>query len=113
MMEKFAADSKLEQLNAQKRRMKQLEHKRLADETIRQRQAIFEAELEKDRLLALKEEEVEKFRQDVVEQERQRLLREHAAGLIGFLPKGVLKSREDLDLFDEEFKRRFEGGSLS
>jgi hypothetical protein len=38
----------------------------------------------------------EEFRARVVEEARRRLLEEHAATLAGFLPKGVLKTAEDL-----------------
>ena len=34
MMEKFAEDDRIEQMNAQKRRMKQLEHKRAVEQLI-------------------------------------------------------------------------------
>lgn len=36
-MEKFAEDDRIEQMNAQKRRMKQLEHKRAVEEIIQHR----------------------------------------------------------------------------
>ena len=36
-MEKFAEDDRIEQMNAQKRRMKQLEHKRAVEELIQNR----------------------------------------------------------------------------
>ena len=36
-MAKFAEDEKIEQMNAQKRRMRQLEHKRAAEEILQQR----------------------------------------------------------------------------
>ena len=37
MLEKFAQDDKIEQLNAQKRRMKQLEHKRQVEALLEER----------------------------------------------------------------------------
>ena len=42
-----------------------------------------EAELEERR----QEEEMQRFRQQIIEEERQRLLREHATKLLGYLPK--------------------------
>lgn len=33
------------------------------------------------------EEDLEKFRQKIIEEERQRLLKEHATRLLGYLPK--------------------------
>lgn len=37
MMEKFAEDDRIEQMNAQKRRMRQLEHKRAVEQLIEER----------------------------------------------------------------------------
>ena len=42
-----------------------------------------EAELEARR----EQERMEEYRRQIIEQERQRLLKEHAANLLGFLPK--------------------------
>lgn len=39
MLRKFAEDDRLEQMNAQKRRMKQLEHKRAVERLIDERRA--------------------------------------------------------------------------
>ncbi|KAI8910624.1 meiosis-specific nuclear structural protein-like protein 1 [Powellomyces hirtus] len=112
MMEKYAAAEKIEQLNAQKRRMKQLEHKRAVDALVEERRHLIEKEQELVAGEQQREEELEHYRQQVVEQERQRLLREHASKLMGYLPKGVLRDQKDLDLFDEEFRRKFEGLSV-
>ena len=47
MMEKFAEDDRIEQLNAQKRRMKQLEHKKAVERLIEDRRD----QLRKDKVL--------------------------------------------------------------
>ncbi|KAJ3019748.1 mannosyl-oligosaccharide alpha-1,2-mannosidase [Thoreauomyces humboldtii] len=91
MMDKYAADEKIEQLNAQRRRMKQLEHKRAVDALVEQRRLIFQREQDLAAGEQQREEELERYRQQVVEQERQRLLREHASKLMGFLPKVIRK----------------------
>ena len=44
MLEKFAEDDRLEQMNAQKRRMKQLEHKRAVEKLIEDRRIQFQRE---------------------------------------------------------------------
>jgi len=44
MLAKFAEDDRIEQMNAQKRRMKQLEHKRAVEALIEDRRKQFEAE---------------------------------------------------------------------
>ncbi|OAJ43246.1 hypothetical protein BDEG_26619 [Batrachochytrium dendrobatidis JEL423] len=108
MMLKFAEDDKLDQINQQKRRMKQIEHKRAVDALVEDRHRRAQEDIENQRIVAQKEIEIEKYRQTVIEQERQRLLLEHASKLVGFLPKGVLRDEKDLGLFDEEFRKRFE-----
>ena len=44
MMAKFAEDDRLEQMNAQKRRMKQLEHRRAVEKLIEERREQFQRE---------------------------------------------------------------------
>ncbi|KAJ3412014.1 ubiquitin-conjugating enzyme E2 K [Chytridiales sp. JEL 0842] len=108
MMEKFSQDEQLEQMNAQRRRMKQLEHKRAVDALVEQRRQLIQQEYERQMVEQQKEQQIEEYRQQVIEQERQRLLHEHATQLLGYLPKGVLRNKRDLELFDEEFRRKFE-----
>lgn len=47
MMEKYAEDDRIEQMNAQKRRMKQLEHKRAVENLIQQRRSMFQGTVKK------------------------------------------------------------------
>lgn len=89
-------------MNAQKRRLKQLEHRREVERLLQERRAMFEAE--RDAALAEHEEAAarELDRMSIVEEERQRILRAHAAVLgLHDLPKGVLKSDEDKALFSQ------------
>ena len=51
---------------------------------------------------------MEQARKQIIEEERQRLLREHAAKLLGYLPKGVLRNEKDLNLFDHSFKEAYD-----
>ena len=44
MLEKFAEDDRIEQMNAQKRRMKQLEHKKAVEKLIEDRRIQFQRE---------------------------------------------------------------------
>lgn len=87
MMEKYAADEKLEQMNAQKRRMRQLEHRRMAEELVAQRRAALEAERQRELDEQREQQRREELRRQIIEQERRRLLREHAPQLINYLPK--------------------------
>ena len=78
MMEKFAADDRLEQMNAQRRRMKQAEHRRAVEQLIEERRK--RAEFERQQALYGREEEIkeEEAHRALIEEERQRLLKEHA-----------------------------------
>ena len=89
LMEKFAEDERLEQMNAQKRRMRELEHKREIERLWQEKLAIYRAqreiELEEKRV----KEEEEKKRQMVIEMEKERLLREHGQVLNQYHPKAA------------------------
>lgn len=87
MMAKFAEDDRIEQMNAQKRRMKQLEHKRAVENLIEDRRAQFAADRERELDERREGERMEAFRRQIIEEERQKLLQEHAMRLLGYLPK--------------------------
>ncbi len=101
-------DDKIEQMNKNKKRMKQIEHKKMVDKHVQEKLEMLQKQLETENAAKLKEKEIEQYKEKVIEQERQRLLLEHATKLVGFLPKGVLRDKDDLELFDKEFKERFE-----
>ena len=90
MMAKFAEDDRIEQMNANKRRMKQLEHKRAVEQLIEQRKSQFAADRERELDERREEERMENFRKQIIEEERQKLLQEHAMRLLGYLPKVCL-----------------------
>ncbi len=54
------------------------------------------------------EQRIQDIRKGIIEQERRRLLKEHAAKLLGFLPKGVLRDNEDLSVLGNEFKQVYQ-----
>eukprot|EP00824_Muranothrix_gubernata_P010390 TRINITY_DN23396_c0_g1_i1.p2 TRINITY_DN23396_c0_g1~~TRINITY_DN23396_c0_g1_i1.p2 ORF type:complete len:517 (-),score=149.93 TRINITY_DN23396_c0_g1_i1:34-1536(-) len=114
LMEKFAEDEKLEQMASQRRRMRQLEHRRAVEAIIAERRATHEAMIQRDledHREAVKREEL---RHEIVQEERKRMLREHAIRLFGHLPKGVFQGDEAgavlpqdiLDQVEEERRRR-------
>ena len=108
MMDKFAEDDRIEQMNAQKRRMKQQEHRRAVEALLQERRARFVKQKEREMEERMREEELEGMRKLVVEQERQRLLKEHATKLLGYLPKGVLRDQQDVENMGGKFKEDFE-----
>jgi len=101
-LEKFAEDDRIEQLNAQKRRQKQIEHRREIERLLAERRARYEKE--RDAALAehVEAERREMDRMSIVEEERLRILRAHAQvlGLVD-LPKGVIQKESDLALFNQ------------
>ena len=107
MLEKFAQDEKLEQMAANKRRMRQIQHRREVDELIRQRREAYEAELSAEHDRRAQEREFEAYRAAIIEEERQRLIKEHASKLLGYLPKGVLKDANDVNLLPEDLRSGF------
>ena len=107
-MQKFAEDDRIEQMKQTSRRMKQLEHRKAVDTLVEERKKILAEKEQVERRQEDLETEIAKYKAAVIEQERQRLLREHASKLLGFLPKGVLRDKHDLDLFDDEFRKKFE-----
>merc|ERR1712018_1027629 len=96
IMEEAEKAAKLDQICNQKRRMKMLELRRDADRLLAERQRIREIEKKEEKLFWLEQKEAERQKQMVIEEERQKLLREHAHKLIGFLPTGIL-SIEDME----------------
>lgn len=95
---KFAEDDRIEQMSEQKRRMKVEQHKREAERLTQLRREMFDQarDAERNHEGALREEEMS--RQIIIESERKRLLKEHAAGLKDFLPKATFETREDYEL---------------
>jgi len=109
MLDKFQDDERMERENAQKRiNAKQkyilaIEQQRAGKRS----QYVAEMEREKVELVQLKEEE--DFRRQVVAEARKRLLAEHAVKLKGFLPKGILRNREEYDLVQDSAAAQMRG----
>merc|ERR1719263_228331 len=100
MLEKFAEDDRIDQLNAQKRRMKQLEHRREIERLLELRREKYEQERASELQEQLNAERVEQIRQQIIEEERKRMLAARAKNLgLKHLPKGVLSTSEDMSLF--------------
>ncbi len=100
MFAKFAEQDRLEQMHANKRRMKVQEHKREVERLAAVKRAMYEEQMQREVEENEKQASEDLHVAAIVEQERQRLLVEHAARLKDFLPKGVLAKPEDLDLIN-------------
>ena len=96
IMDEAEKAAKLDQMGDQKRRMKMLELRRDADALLAERQRQREVEKVEEKLFWAEQNEAERLRDELIEEERQKILKEHADKLIGFLPTQVL-SEEDLE----------------
>lgn len=102
LMRKFAEDDRLELMSQQRQRMRVQEHKREIDRMLADKREMYRQAREEE----LKEEEKwregEVKRQVVIEEERRRLIAEHAAELKNFLPKDILEGPDDFTLISSE-----------
>jgi hypothetical protein len=104
MLAKFAADEKLEQMAAAKRRLRQMEHKREVERLLEVRRAQLEAERAAEAEDAARARREEEERQEIVRRERLRMLKEYGAKLVGHLPPGVFLSTEELQVLPEDVR---------
>ena len=87
-------------MNAQKRRMKQLELCKEIERLLELRRDKYEKERAAELQEQLNAERVEQIRQQIIEEERKRMLAAHAQNLgLKHLPKGVLSTEADFSLF--------------
>jgi hypothetical protein len=98
MLAKFKEDDRIEEMNAQRRREKMEEHKREVERLKAHKEQMYLAQREHEAAEHRMAAERQSYVDSIVEDERKRLLREKAAALKDFLPKGVLKRLEDLEL---------------
>merc|ERR1711872_214971 len=96
MMEKFAEDDKIEQMNAHRRRMRKEEHKRAVDALLNERREQRKREKMEDHVVKAELEAEEQRQKEILNEERRRILTKHFEHLKGFIPKGVL-SQEDFE----------------
>eukprot|EP00002_Diphylleia_rotans_P022168 TRINITY_DN4340_c0_g1_i1.p1 TRINITY_DN4340_c0_g1~~TRINITY_DN4340_c0_g1_i1.p1 ORF type:complete len:493 (-),score=146.93 TRINITY_DN4340_c0_g1_i1:487-1965(-) len=104
MMEKLAEEDRIEQMNAQKRRLRVEQHRRQVEDLIEQRRQMRLQQKEDEAEQLMREKEIQELRNKLIEQERQRLLREHAIKLLGHLPKGVFANDAEVDSMPEEIR---------
>jgi len=98
LLEKFAEDDRIEQMNEHKRSMKIEAHKREAQRLIDLRREQFEKAREAERQQEQWLREEESQRQVIIEAERQKLLKDYGVPLRDFLPKGTLEHQGDYDM---------------
>ncbi|XP_063245045.1 meiosis-specific nuclear structural protein 1-like isoform X2 [Bacillus rossius redtenbacheri] len=102
MLVKFAEAERLEQATAERRRRAVLQHRSAVEAELRERRMRREEEMKRLVELHQLQAEEEQSRLCFIEEERLRLLKEHAAHLLGFLPRGLLR-QDDLPHLGSEF----------
>jgi len=103
MLDKFAEDDRLDQLNAQKRRIKQMEHRREIERLLEMRRAKFEEERANETEEQVQQELADGARMKIIVDERARILAAHAKNLdLKHLPKGVLATDADFAIFSQQ-----------
>lgn len=74
MAEKFAEDERLEQMNAQKRRMREQEHKREIERLWQEKLAVYRVQREQEWEEKRLKQEQEFIQQEIIAREKERLL---------------------------------------
>lgn len=98
LMQKFAEDERIEQMNQQKRRMRIEAHKREASRLMDLRKEAFEKARSDERLFVQQQKDDDAYRHIVIEEERRKLIEEFGIPLKDFLPKGTLQTKDDYDM---------------
>lgn len=106
LMKKFAEDERLEQMNDQRRRMRVETHKREAERLVNLRREAYQKTRDDERTELQRLCDDDAARQVIIEEERRKLIQEHAIPLRDFLPKGTLQHRGDFDLIFPEMRSR-------
>lgn len=91
MLEKFAREDKIEQMAQQKRRMKEVQHKREIERLWQEKLNAFREQKEQEYQEYQRVVNDQRWEQQVIEREKERLLKEHLANLDGFMPKEIAK----------------------
>lgn len=89
MAQKFAEDERLEQMNAQKRRMREQQHKRDIEKLWQDKLEVYRQQREAEYEERRQASEIEAFKKQAIEEEKQRLLAQHADILTQFNPKAA------------------------
>jgi len=104
VLRKFAEDDRLEAMSRERRRQMIEKHKEQAEMIVEERRRQHQQAREEELRELQRRAEEEERRKRIVEAERLRILREEAAPLKDFLPKGTLKVPPDQTLVEESNK---------
>ncbi|CAH1101275.1 unnamed protein product [Psylliodes chrysocephalus] len=110
ILAKMIEDEKLEQLSAQRKRLKLIQMRKDVEKLLEERRAKHAEEFQLQ--IAIEEEvnrEAER-RDKIIEEERVKMLQEHVQHLSGYLPKGLLRP-EDLPYLSPDIIQGFKSNS--
>jgi len=107
MMAKFAEDDRLELMNAQKRRMRQLQHKREIEHLLEERRQKLRDERDEAKRELLAEREEEQQRAKMIEEERVKMIEKVSHDLLGYMPKGIIRTYDDLEPLGNDYKEAY------
>uniref|UniRef100_A0A1B6CBQ1 Meiosis-specific nuclear structural protein 1 n=1 Tax=Clastoptera arizonana TaxID=38151 RepID=A0A1B6CBQ1_9HEMI len=108
LLEKFAEDQRLDQMTAERRKMKMLQYKEELTTLLEERHKKRLEEMHELMALEEAEKKEEAKRRKLIEEERLRMLKQHASKLIGYLPRGLLRDDDFVQLgenFTEEYNK--------
>lgn len=90
----WAERDRIDQMTNEKRRLKLMEHRRAIQELLEDRKRQRADQVKELMRQQSMFEQQEKRRQEIIEEERIKLLKEHVTALLGFLPPGVLRESD-------------------
>ncbi|XP_065084736.1 meiosis-specific nuclear structural protein 1 [Ochlerotatus camptorhynchus] len=90
----WAERDRIDQMTNEKRRLKLMEHRRAIQELLEDRKRQRADQIKELMQQQTMFEQQEKRRQEIIEEERIKLLKEHVTALLGFLPPGVLRESD-------------------
>ncbi|CAO1425540.1 unnamed protein product [Diamesa tonsa] len=93
-MEMMAERDKIDQMSNERRRRKMAEHRKDIHELLEKRKEQRVLDIANEIKLRELEQKQETRKQEIIEEERIKMLKEHAAVLVGFLPPGVLRESD-------------------
>ena len=96
LMEKFADDERLEQLNSQKRRLKEFEYKKEIEKQWQEKRIQYQRQKEMELLDLHQKKAEETLKREIIEKEKIRLIKEHEEILKTFFKNGYEKSVNSL-----------------
>lgn len=97
LLEQFAMNARLEELNNADRKRRLIEFRREAEKLVAEKQRQYEEEMAYDLTQRQIATERERLKKEIIKRERIRLLQENAVHLRRFLPKTMFTSPEDIE----------------